>query len=40
MKEMIQYKHKEWLALLFNLPIYIFPAWRYFSTGGTFTMLS
>ena len=40
MKEIFQYERKEWLALLFTLPIHIFPAWRYFSTGGTFTMLS
>ena len=29
---------KEWLALLFILPIYVYPAIRYFSTGGVFSL--
>ena len=29
---------KQWLALLFALPIYVFPAVRYFSAGGSFTL--
>ena len=29
---------KQWLALLFALPIYVFPVARYFSAGGSFTL--
>jgi membrane protease YdiL (CAAX protease family) len=29
---------KEWLALLFTLPIYLFPVLRYVSSGGVFSL--
>ena len=39
MKTEHQPENKQWLALLFSLPIYIFPVWRYLSTDEAFSLM-